>query len=54
MIARVLTNLSRSRRRSPGENRSLLFRDPEGNLINLFTPISPETIRKFNAQAGTE
>src|ERR1700731_1047995 len=23
-------------------NRSLLFRDPDGNLINFFTPVSPE------------
>ena len=28
-------------------NRSLLFRDPDGNLINFFTPITPEAIRKF-------
>ena len=32
----------------PWGNRSLLFRDPDGNLINFFTPVSPEAIRKFN------
>jgi len=26
-------------------NRSLLFRDPDGNLINFFTPVSPEVAR---------
>jgi predicted enzyme related to lactoylglutathione lyase len=31
----------------PWGNKSLLFRDPEGNLINFFTPVSPEAIRKF-------
>ncbi len=31
----------------PWGNRSLLFHDPDGNLVNLFTPITPEAIRKF-------
>jgi predicted enzyme related to lactoylglutathione lyase len=31
----------------PWGNRSLLFRDPDGNLVNLFTPQSAEAIRKF-------
>jgi predicted enzyme related to lactoylglutathione lyase len=31
----------------PWGNRSLLFRDPDGNLINFFTPVSTEAIRKF-------
>lgn len=31
----------------PWGNRSLLFRDPDGNLINFFTPISSEAIKKF-------
>ena len=31
----------------PWGNRSLLFRDPDGNLINFFTPVSPESIKKF-------
>ncbi|WP_412850515.1 VOC family protein [Chryseobacterium sp. PMSZPI] len=32
----------------PWGNRSLLFRDPDGNLINFFTPVSVEAIQKFN------
>jgi len=31
----------------PWGNRSLLFRDPDGNLINFFTPVSPDAIEKF-------
>jgi predicted enzyme related to lactoylglutathione lyase len=31
----------------PWGNRSLLFRDPDGNLINFFTPVTPEAIKKF-------
>ncbi|GGZ42569.1 VOC family protein [Streptomyces bluensis] len=31
----------------PWGNRSLLFRDPDGTLVNFFTPVSPEAIEKF-------
>jgi catechol 2,3-dioxygenase-like lactoylglutathione lyase family enzyme len=31
----------------PWGNRSLLFRDPDGNLVNFFTPVSAEAINKF-------
>lgn len=31
----------------PWGNRSLLLRDPDGNLVNLFTPVSPEAVRKY-------
>lgn len=30
----------------PWGNRSLLFRDPDGNLINFFTPVTTEAIKK--------
>ena len=30
----------------PWGNRSLLFRDPDGNLINFFTPITPEALSR--------
>jgi predicted enzyme related to lactoylglutathione lyase len=36
----------------PWGNRSLLFRDPDGNLVNLFTPVSPEAIAKFQRQVS--
>jgi predicted enzyme related to lactoylglutathione lyase len=32
----------------PWGNRSLLFRDTDGNLINFFTPVSPEAKGKLN------
>lgn len=32
----------------PWGNRSLLFSDPDGNLINFFTPVSAEAIQKFS------
>ena len=37
----------------PWGNRSLLFRDPDGNLINFFTPVSPEAMKKFGVEKGS-
>jgi catechol 2,3-dioxygenase-like lactoylglutathione lyase family enzyme len=34
----------------PWGNKSLLFRDPDGNLVNFFTPITPEAIAKFDGK----
>ena len=31
----------------PWGNRSLLFRDPDGNLVNFFTPVTPAARQKF-------
>ena len=31
----------------PWGNRSLLFRDPDGSLINFFAPVTAEAIKKF-------
>jgi predicted enzyme related to lactoylglutathione lyase len=31
----------------PWGNRSILFRDPDGNLVNFFTPVTEEAIKKF-------
>ena len=35
----------------PWGNRSILFRDPDGNLVNLFTPVTEEAIARFDARA---
>ena len=35
----------------PWGNRSLLLRDPDGNLINLFTPVTPEAQEKFGRRS---
>ncbi|MBO9694200.1 VOC family protein [Chryseobacterium sp.] len=32
----------------PWGNRSLLFCDPDGNMINFFTPVSEEALKKFS------
>jgi hypothetical protein len=31
----------------PWGNRSLLFRDPDGNLVNFFTPVPPDAKAEF-------
>jgi predicted enzyme related to lactoylglutathione lyase len=33
----------------PWGNRALLFRDPDGNLVNFFTPVTPAAIEKFSS-----
>jgi predicted enzyme related to lactoylglutathione lyase len=32
----------------PWGNRSLLFRDPDGNLVNFFTPMTQDARKRFN------
>lgn len=34
----------------PWGNRSILFRDPDGNLVNVFTPASDEAVERFAAR----
>ena len=36
----------------PWGNRSFLFRDPDGNLINFFTPVSAEAIERLRGKEG--
>jgi catechol 2,3-dioxygenase-like lactoylglutathione lyase family enzyme len=43
----VLTDLVQAPTTMPWGNRSLLFRDPDGNLVNFFTPVTPQAIAKF-------
>ncbi|MFK0119704.1 VOC family protein [Streptomyces sp. NPDC090994] len=31
----------------PWGNRALLFRDPDGNLVNFFTPVTPAAKERF-------
>ena len=31
----------------PWGNRSILFRDPDDNLVNLFTPVTEEALKRF-------
>ncbi|MBO7745082.1 VOC family protein [Paenibacillus sp. MWE-103] len=34
----------------PWGNRAILFRDPEGNLVNLFAPVTEEAIQRFGGR----
>ncbi|WP_338555628.1 VOC family protein [Paenibacillus sp. KS-LC4] len=34
----------------PWGNRAVLFRDPDGNLVNLFTPVTEEAIKRFGGR----
>ncbi|MDX8466207.1 VOC family protein [Mesorhizobium sp. VK23B] len=44
---RIAGSLAQAPTTMPWGNRSLLFRDPDGNLVNFFTPVTAEAIRKF-------
>jgi catechol 2,3-dioxygenase-like lactoylglutathione lyase family enzyme len=46
-LARLVSDFVQPPTTQPWGNRSLLFRDPDGNLINFFTPVSEAAIRKF-------
>jgi len=35
----------------PWGNRSILFRDPDGNLVNLFAPVTEEAIERFKGRS---
>lgn len=35
----------------PWGNRSILFRDPDGNLVNLFAPVTDEAIERFDERS---
>jgi predicted enzyme related to lactoylglutathione lyase len=43
----LLTDVVTEPTTMPWGNRALLFRDPDGNLINLFTPVSDQARTKF-------
>lgn len=34
----------------PWGNRSMLFRDPDGNLVNLYAPVTEDAKRRFAAR----
>lgn len=36
----------------PWGNRSLLLRDPDGSLVNLFTPVTDQAIARWSARSG--
>ena len=46
-LAGLVTDFVAEPTTMPWGNRSLLFRDPDGNLVNFFTPVTPAAIEKF-------
>ncbi|MGX1849884.1 VOC family protein [Streptomyces sp. NBC_01456] len=46
-LSDVVTDFVTEPTTMPWGNRSLLFRDPDGNLVNFFTPMTPAAIEKF-------
>ena len=46
-IKQITTDFVNAPTMMPWGNRSLLFRDPDGNLVNFFTPVTPEAKAKF-------
>ncbi|MFI1384702.1 VOC family protein [Embleya sp. NPDC020886] len=46
-LAGLVTDFVNEPTTMPWGNRALLFRDPDGNLVNFFTPVTPAAIEKF-------
>jgi predicted enzyme related to lactoylglutathione lyase len=46
-LAGLLDDVVQEPTTMPWGNRSLLFRDPDGNLVNFFTPVTPAAVAKF-------
>ncbi|MEU7045319.1 VOC family protein [Streptomyces varsoviensis] len=46
-LKEIVTDFVNEPTTMPWGNRALLFRDPDGNLVNFFTPVTPEAKEKF-------
>ena len=46
-LKNIVSELVKEPTTMPWGNRSMLFRDPDGNLINFFTPVSANAIKKL-------
>ncbi len=46
-LSDVVTHVVAEPTTMPWGNRSLLFRDPDGTLVNVFTPVTPAAVAKF-------
>ncbi len=49
-LAPLIGNVVQEPTTQPWGNRSLLFRDPDGNLVNFFTPVSAHAIAKHDGE----
>ena len=43
----IITEVVQEPTTMPWGNRSLLFRDPDGNLVNLYTPVTEHAKQRF-------
>lgn len=50
-LAHLLDEFVQQPTTMPWGNRSLLFRDPDGNLINFFTPVTADALKRQNREA---
>ncbi len=48
--AQVIGDVVQEPTTQPWGNRSLLLRDPDGNLVNLFTPVSAQAIARHDGR----
>lgn len=46
-LSAVVTDFVNTPTTMPWGNRSLVFRDPDGNLVNVFTPVTPAARERF-------
>ncbi len=46
-LSAVVTDVVAGPTTMPWGNRSLLVRDPDGNLVNFFTPVTAQAVEKF-------
>ncbi|MFD4659727.1 VOC family protein [Kitasatospora sp. NPDC058444] len=46
-LAEFVTDFVTEPTTMPWGNRSLLFRDPDGNLVNFFTPVTPAALARL-------
>lgn len=46
-IKNILADIIQEPTTMPWGNRSLLFRDPDANLVNFFTPLSQDALERF-------
>lgn len=46
-LADTVTDWVKGPTTMPWGNRSLLFRDPDGNMVNLFTPVTETAVARF-------
>ncbi|EDM38038.1 hypothetical protein PBAL39_16474 [Pedobacter sp. BAL39] len=47
-IKDLLSDIIQEPTTMPWGNHSLMFRDPDGNLVNFFTPVAADAIKKFS------